>query len=133
MRDCVYGQPAVTAISCRGEVEAACRAARRDPDQAALACREAEVAAWRALLDETLPQAIATAAEGDGSGRTAVAPFDASLHVAQAAWRDWAEAECALQAARWGDGGAAAQARAACARRLVAERVIALRVLAEGW
>ena len=95
--------------------------------EAIAGCYRAEGAVWQGHLQDTLARLAETAAGSDtaeqagpGTGRRA------ALEVAQAAWADWAAAECGFARRMAAGGGAEVAAEAACAMRLAAERALML-------
>ena len=95
-----------------------------------MTCMLAEGDAWDDLLKAMWPKLVAQAAEDDaGSG---VSASQDTLKQAQAAWRDFREAECAHEYARWGDGSFRMVAGAQCRLRMTAERALTFRDWLDG-
>jgi uncharacterized protein YecT (DUF1311 family) len=89
------------------------------------ACLLREAAAWEILMREslaTLGERVLAHDAASSAGEAAPA-----LDRAQAAWADYAEAECAYAYALWGEGSFRQVAGADCRLNVMARRAIQLR------
>jgi uncharacterized protein YecT (DUF1311 family) len=80
------GQTAAARTTCFGQVSEVCLAQSQGTTEDMVDCAGREAAAWQTLLDESLARLEA----GEPEARVAV------IREAQASWRDWREARCAV-------------------------------------
>ncbi|AXC50493.1 DUF1311 domain-containing protein [Paracoccus suum] len=119
---------------CIGIAAAHCLAASGEINDAPVyvRCYDAEAADWQARLTDVLGRLSSSGAASDtaeaagpGSGRRA------ALEVAEAAWANWRDAECAFARRLAQGGGGEALAGASCVMRLTAERALMLEQTAQ--
>jgi uncharacterized protein YecT (DUF1311 family) len=119
-----------TPAACIGTLSRDCIAAREDGETTLgmTECIAEETAAWDALLNAQYAAIMDLFRMQDASGDVLGADLtrEATLRAAQRAWIRFRDADCTMQAARYGQGSLGRVAAANCVMGMTAERTIEL-------
>jgi uncharacterized protein YecT (DUF1311 family) len=115
---------------CIGTLSRDCMADRDDGEttMGMTECIAGETAAWDGLLNAQYQAVMAMFRMQDASGDVLSADLtrEATLRAAQRAWIRFRDADCTMQAARYGQGSLGRVAAANCLMGMTAERAIKL-------
>ncbi len=115
---------------CIGTVSSSCMEARDDGEttQGMTECIAEEASAWDGMLNAQYDAIMALFRMQDASGDVLSEDLtrEATLLAAQRAWITFRDADCTMQAARYGQGTLGRVAAANCLMSMTAERTIEL-------
>ncbi len=131
MRACLAD--AYEAADCIGSLSRACMAERADGESTVgmTECIGLETKAWDTILNAQYQDVMGLFRAQDSSGDVLNEQMtrEATLRAAQRAWIVFRDAECRMQAARYGQGSLGQVAAANCLMSMTAQRTIDLMAL----